>query len=137
SDKEQGDRGRWGVGKFVFPRSSRVSSFWAVTVRHGDLRRLLMGRAILKTHAIDGRRFVADGYFGEEGDVGQGDHIGAPIGGGAAGAVPPAQPNAGKGRPEMDARPVSRGGSCCLPREIPPGRESRGPGPVLRTAERR
>jgi hypothetical protein len=65
SDKEQGDRGRWGVGKFVFPRSSRVSSFLAVTVRHDDARRLLMGRAILKTHAINENRYVADGYFGE------------------------------------------------------------------------
>jgi hypothetical protein len=40
------------VGKFVFPRSSRVSSFLAVTVRHDDDRRLMMGRVILKTHAI-------------------------------------------------------------------------------------
>lgn len=65
SDKKDGALGRWGVGKFVFPRSSRVSSFLAVTVRSDDRRRLLMGRAILKTHAIEEKRYVADGYFGE------------------------------------------------------------------------
>jgi hypothetical protein len=80
SDKEQGDRGRWGVGKFVFPRSSRVSSFLAVTVRHDDRKRLLMGRAILKTHAVDGQHYVADGYFGEQKDVpGGGGQIVGPV----------------------------------------------------------
>jgi hypothetical protein len=79
SDKEQGDRGRWGVGKFVFPRSSRVSSFWAVTVRHEDKRRLLMGRAILKSHALGAQRYVPDGYFGELKDLEKGGQIVAPV----------------------------------------------------------
>jgi hypothetical protein len=79
SDKERGDRGRWGVGKFVFPRSSRVSSFLAVTVRHDDNRRLLMGRAILKSHAIGAERFVPDGYFGELKDLENGGQLVAPI----------------------------------------------------------
>lgn len=79
SDKEEGDRGRWGVGKFVFPRASRVSSFLAVTVRHDDKRRLLMGRAILKTHAIDDKRYVADGYFGELKDIPGGGQLVAPV----------------------------------------------------------
>lgn len=79
SDKEQGDRGRWGVGKFVFPRSSRVSTFWGVTVRHDDHRRLMMGRAILKSHAIEGQRFVPDGYFGEPQELGNDELIVAPV----------------------------------------------------------
>jgi hypothetical protein len=79
SDKEQGDRGRWGVGKFVFPRSSRVSTFWAVTVRHDDRRRLMMGRSILKSHAIDHQRFVPDGYFGESQELKNGEWIVAPV----------------------------------------------------------
>jgi hypothetical protein len=79
SDKEEGDRGRWGVGKFVFPRASRVSTFLAVTVRHDDKRRLLMGRAILKTHAIDDKRYVADGYYGELKDVSAGGQLVAPV----------------------------------------------------------
>lgn len=64
SDKGELDRGRWGVGKTVFPRSSRISTFWGVTIRASDHRRLLMGRAILKSHAVEGTRFVPDGYFG-------------------------------------------------------------------------
>ncbi len=79
SDKEQADRGRWGVGKFVFPRSSRTSSFWAVTVRHDDNLRLMMGRAILKSHAIEAQRFVPDGYFGESHYLEHGEEIVAPV----------------------------------------------------------
>lgn len=44
SDKSETDRGRWGVGKTVFPRPSRASMFWGVTARASDGRRLLMGR---------------------------------------------------------------------------------------------
>ncbi len=66
SDKEKGDRGRWGVGKFVFPRSSQISTFWGITIRHEDSKQLLMGRSILKSHAIDGGRYVPDGYFGKQ-----------------------------------------------------------------------
>ena len=78
SDKEKGDRGRWGVGKFVFPRSSRVSSFLAVTVRQDDKRRVMMGRAILKSHAIGEKRYVPDGYFGELKELENGEKIIAP-----------------------------------------------------------
>ena len=79
SDKDQGNRGRWGVGKSVFPRSSRVSSFLAITLRRDDKRRLLMGRAILKTHAVDDKRYVADGYFGELKNLDGGEKIVAPV----------------------------------------------------------
>lgn len=68
SAKSEGDRGRWGLGKYVFPRSSRVHSFVAVTVRADDKRRLLMGEAILKTHRIGTRTYQADGWFGMEDD---------------------------------------------------------------------
>jgi hypothetical protein len=52
SDKSELDRGRWGVGKTVFPRSSRCSTFWGLTVRASDGKGLLMGRAILQSHYI-------------------------------------------------------------------------------------
>lgn len=70
SDKSESDRGRWGVGKTVFPRSSRISSFWALTKRESDGEKLLMGRTILKSHDLeDGSTHVPDGYFGvREGD---------------------------------------------------------------------
>lgn len=63
------DRGRWGVGKYVFPRSSRANSFFGLTVRSGDPTCLLMGQAVLKTHACSGKHYKPDGGFGilEEG----------------------------------------------------------------------
>jgi hypothetical protein len=65
SDKAELDRGRWGVGKTVFPRASRISTFWGLTVRASDGGKgLLMGRAILKSHQLGDQRFVPDGYFG-------------------------------------------------------------------------
>jgi hypothetical protein len=65
SDKGETDRGRWGVGKTVFPRSSRISSFWAVTRRASDGVGMMLGRTILKSHDLaDGRTYVPDGYFG-------------------------------------------------------------------------
>ena len=59
------DRGRWGIGKYVFPRSSRISSFFGLTVREGENRRLLMGQAVLKTHQCGSQHYKPDGGFGE------------------------------------------------------------------------
>jgi hypothetical protein len=63
--KGEEDRGRWGVGKYVFPRSSRANSFFGFTVRNTDGKRLLMGQAVLKTHCCDGTYFKPDGIFGQ------------------------------------------------------------------------
>lgn len=65
SGKSEKMRGSWGVGKHVFPRASRISAFFGLTVRSGDRSRLLMGRAIYKSHTINGQLFQ-DGYFGVE-----------------------------------------------------------------------
>ncbi|HUK99473.1 MAG TPA: hypothetical protein VLX29_01315, partial [Nitrospirota bacterium] len=64
SGKSELDRGRWGVGKYVFPRSSRVSSFLGVTARADDGKRLLMGQAVLKTHHVAEKHYSPDGYLG-------------------------------------------------------------------------
>ncbi|MEQ9408016.1 MAG: hypothetical protein RIK87_09835 [Fuerstiella sp.] len=66
SNKSEADRGRWGLGKFVFPRCSRVRSFFAVTVRHDDRRRLLVGQSILRSHRIEDRHYTPDGWFGDK-----------------------------------------------------------------------
>lgn len=64
------DRGRWGVGKYVFPRSSRANSFFGLTIRADDQQRLLMGQAVLKTHACGSKHYKPDGGFGElDGDL--------------------------------------------------------------------
>lgn len=67
SAKSDQQRGRWGIGKYVFPRSSRINSFLAVTVR-ADKRRLFMGQAVLKSHLIDGNYYKPDGSLGMDDD---------------------------------------------------------------------
>lgn len=63
SAKTDQQRGRWGIGKYVFPRSSRINSFLAVTAR-ADKRRLFMGQAVLKSHHIGDRYYKPDGSLG-------------------------------------------------------------------------
>ncbi len=65
SNKGEQDRGRWGVGKTVFPRSSRINTFFGVTIRSDDRRTLLMGQTLLKHHKINGILYGPDGTFGE------------------------------------------------------------------------
>jgi hypothetical protein len=64
SDKQESEGGRWGVGKFVFARSSRISAFFGLTVRADSKKPMLMGRCILKSHWIGSKFYVPDGYFG-------------------------------------------------------------------------
>lgn len=66
SNKSDTDRGRWGLGKFVFPRSSRIRSFFAVTVRQDDGRRLLVGQSILRSHQVRDKNYTPDGWFGKK-----------------------------------------------------------------------
>ncbi|HBB86666.1 MAG TPA: hypothetical protein DC047_03515 [Blastocatellia bacterium] len=75
SDKGEHDRGRWGVGKTVFPRSSRVSSYFGLTVRADDRKRLLMGGSILKSHYAADAYYSPDGYYGVKPD----DNLTLPI----------------------------------------------------------
>lgn len=63
SDKEASDRGSWGVGKTVFPRSSRISGMFGLTVRASDSKCLLMGRLIYRSHYV-GDSMYQDGYYG-------------------------------------------------------------------------
>jgi hypothetical protein len=62
--KEAGDRGSWGVGKNVFPRSSRINAFIAYTVRRDDDRRLVMGKSILKIRRVGGEQYQPACYLG-------------------------------------------------------------------------
>lgn len=70
SDKGSHAKGSWGVGKTVFPRSSRISSFIGYTVRASDQKRMLLGRSILKYHTVGGRPYKSDGYYGRQRDDG-------------------------------------------------------------------
>lgn len=62
--KSESDRGRWGVGKHVFPRSSRINTVFGFTVRSDDRRRMLMGHIVLKSHKIGADHWSPDGHFG-------------------------------------------------------------------------
>lgn len=63
-------RGRWGIGKQVFPRASRISTVFGLTVRADDMRSMLMGQTVLKSHWTDDT-CCQDGWFGnkDEGKV--------------------------------------------------------------------
>lgn len=66
SGKSEGDRGRWGIGKHVFPRSSRISTYFGFTVRADDGAHLLMGHTVLKSHKMNGDNYAPDGYYGDQ-----------------------------------------------------------------------
>ncbi|MBX3472840.1 MAG: hypothetical protein KF754_00455 [Planctomycetes bacterium] len=65
-NKAGSDRGRWGLGKIVFPAASRCRCFFGLTIRATDQRCMLMGQAVLKTHQLvpGGLRFNPYAYFG-------------------------------------------------------------------------
>lgn len=64
SGKSETDRGRWGIGKHVFPRSSRINTYFGFTVRADDKAHLLMGHTILKSHKMNGTNYMPDGFYG-------------------------------------------------------------------------
>jgi hypothetical protein len=64
SGKKGGDRGRWGLGKIVYPASSKIRSFFAYTVRQSDNRRLIIGRSVLAVHNCGDQQHDSEGYFG-------------------------------------------------------------------------
>lgn len=67
SGKGEYDRGRWGIGKQVFPRASRISTVFGFTVRADDQRCMLMGQTVLKSHWANGV-YCQDGWFGNKRD---------------------------------------------------------------------
>jgi len=76
SGKKESDRGRWGLGKNVFPASSQINSFFGYTVRADNPETLLMGQSVLKVHEIAGSRKYPYGYFA---NVNPADQFALPI----------------------------------------------------------
>ena len=70
SDKAEGDRGRWGIGKQVFPKASKAKCVFGYTIRYDDQRPLLMAQAILRAHYVSNQCYQ-DGWFGVK-DPGKG-----------------------------------------------------------------
>lgn len=65
SHKSGAKGGSWGLGKLVFPVSSRVNVVFGLTVRDDDPERTpwLMGQALLNTHRIGTVEYVPHGFF--------------------------------------------------------------------------
>ena len=63
SEKRGTQRGRWGVGKWVFPEASTVNSFFGLTIREDDPRPLVMGQSVLKVHDVGGEQYIPYGFF--------------------------------------------------------------------------
>ncbi len=63
SHKGGAERGRWGLGKTVFPNSSSVRAFFGLTVRNDDGRCLLMGQSILKSHKLADELYQPYGFY--------------------------------------------------------------------------
>ena len=67
--KPENALGRWGIGKTVFPASSRINTFFGLTIQSDTNAQLMLGQSILKKHNIDilpqewGYRPY--GYYGE------------------------------------------------------------------------
>jgi hypothetical protein len=64
SAKTGGNLGRWGIGKHVFPTSSKLHAIFAVTVRSDDPSKVLMGSAVIKNHTVEGIDYEPDTWFG-------------------------------------------------------------------------
>ncbi len=76
SGKNEGTRGKNGVGKIVFPRSSKIKSQliysvrnWGTTVNQG----ILFGNALLKIHEFEGAKYESDCRWMQE-DENTGEH---------------------------------------------------------------
>ena len=76
SGKQHDARGRWGLGKAVYPKSSDIHTYFGLTARElegtedskglRDQNTLLMGESILKIHKIEGQseNIYPYGYYG-------------------------------------------------------------------------
>lgn len=63
SSKGENKGGRWGLGKTVFPNSSKISAFFGITFRKGDRGPVLMGQVALKKHKIGKNTFQPHAFY--------------------------------------------------------------------------
>ncbi len=68
SDKKEGELGSWGVGKIVFPKSSRLRAIFVLTTRSEDSKTYLSGQSILKYHKVGEQVYSPDGWYGDTGE---------------------------------------------------------------------
>lgn len=81
SNKGDGKQGKWGVGKVVFQKISRIKSLFILTERNGfpEKPRLALGQSILTYHTVDDVRFRPDGWLAQKAATGQFSPVPEPI----------------------------------------------------------
>ena len=81
SGKTDDKLGRWGLGKTVFPASSEINTFWGLTVRKSDQRKMLMGQSILRIHNREDDKKQESGYkpYGMFGKYKSADYFAVPV----------------------------------------------------------
>lgn len=70
SAKTEGNRGRWGIGKIVFPRLSNIKTFFVLSNREMESapckdEQILLGMSILKGHSLAGKTYQPDGWWAD------------------------------------------------------------------------
>lgn len=65
SEKKNQKGGRWGLGKLVYPSSSRARLFFGLTMRTGDSGPAALGQVVLSNHRIGNDHFRAHGFWFE------------------------------------------------------------------------
>lgn len=63
SNKSATQQGRRGLGKLVFPASSRLRAFFGLTIPEDSGIPFLMGQTVLKSRRMNGRRYPPDAFF--------------------------------------------------------------------------
>lgn len=71
SHKGSDKSGSWGLGKIVFPASSKIRTFFGLTVRNNDptATPLLMGQTVLRYHDVGSTRYDPLGLFAEQSSI--------------------------------------------------------------------
>lgn len=64
------ERGKWGIGKAVYPASSSINTFFGTTIRDPEEGPLLMGLSVLNLHRLEED---SENYFVPYGDFGVSD----------------------------------------------------------------
>jgi len=70
SAKTEGNRGRWGIGKIVFPRLSNIKTFFVLSKRDSKNApcgkdELLIGMSTLRGHKLQGKNYQPDGWWAD------------------------------------------------------------------------
>jgi|MTBAKMStandDraft_1061839.scaffolds.fasta_scaffold00950_8 hypothetical protein len=79
SGKHGNSIGRWGLGKTVFPASSKMNTFFGLTVRESDKKAYLMGQSVLKWHKCHDGVYNPYGSYGIENSDANGHLLTIPI----------------------------------------------------------